>query len=115
MNKSSSLSSKDTLRRQPQQKRGQQRVEKILLAAAEVFAIEDRPYQISISVKRHANFYRQRNPTLSEAKSELLSEVAHNMSQVLFLSALKSYAQRRQELYDEKMVNICKSDVRKCC
>jgi transposase-like protein/AcrR family transcriptional regulator len=200
MNKSSLLSSKDTLRRQPQQKRGQQRVEKILLAAAEVFAeegfaaatiqqiadrgstavgsiyqffpdkltifqallsehmqkieileaaffaadlnrplrqilsetidtracyfeqpiphcialqdylqpiaglstlIEDRPYQISISVKRHANFYRQRNPTLSEAKSELLSEVAHNMSQVLFLSALKSDAQRRQELYAE--------------
>ena len=38
MSKSSSLSSKPTLRRQPQQKRGQQRVEKILVAAAEVFA-----------------------------------------------------------------------------
>jgi AcrR family transcriptional regulator/transposase-like protein len=38
MSNSSSLSSKKTLRRQPQQKRGQQRVEKILLAAAEVFA-----------------------------------------------------------------------------
>jgi AcrR family transcriptional regulator/transposase-like protein len=38
MSKSSSLSSKKTLRRQPQQKRGQQRVEKILVAAAEVFA-----------------------------------------------------------------------------
>jgi AcrR family transcriptional regulator/transposase-like protein len=38
MSKSSSLSSEKTLRRQPQQKRGQQRVEKILLAAAEVFA-----------------------------------------------------------------------------
>jgi AcrR family transcriptional regulator len=38
MSKSSSLSSQKTLRRQPQQKRGQQRVEKILVAAAEVFA-----------------------------------------------------------------------------
>jgi AcrR family transcriptional regulator/transposase-like protein len=38
MSKSSSLSSTQTLRRQPQQKRGQERVEKILLAAAEVFA-----------------------------------------------------------------------------
>ena len=38
MSKSSSLSSSDNLRRQPQQKRGQQRVEKILVAAAEVFA-----------------------------------------------------------------------------
>ncbi len=38
MSKSSSLSSKKTLRRQPQQKRGQQRVEQILIAAAEVFA-----------------------------------------------------------------------------
>ncbi len=38
MSKSSSLSSNKSLRRQPQQKRGQQRVEKILLSAAEVFA-----------------------------------------------------------------------------
>jgi AcrR family transcriptional regulator/transposase-like protein len=38
MSKSSFLSSNKSLRRQPQQKRGQQRVEKILLAAAEVFA-----------------------------------------------------------------------------
>jgi AcrR family transcriptional regulator len=38
MNKSSSLSTPDPLRRKPQQKRGQQRVEKILIAAAEVFA-----------------------------------------------------------------------------
>jgi AcrR family transcriptional regulator/transposase-like protein len=38
MSNSSSLSSDPTLRRQPQQKRGQQRVEKILVAAAEVFA-----------------------------------------------------------------------------
>jgi AcrR family transcriptional regulator len=38
MSESSFLSSKKALRRQPQQKRGQQRVEKILVAAAEVFA-----------------------------------------------------------------------------
>ncbi len=38
MSKSSSLSTQKTLRRQPRQKRGQQRVEKILVAAAEVFA-----------------------------------------------------------------------------
>jgi AcrR family transcriptional regulator len=37
MSKSSFLSSKSNLRRQPQQQRGQQRVAKILLAAAEVF------------------------------------------------------------------------------
>jgi AcrR family transcriptional regulator len=38
MNNSSSLSDARILSRQPKQKRGQQRVEKILLAAAEVFA-----------------------------------------------------------------------------
>jgi AcrR family transcriptional regulator len=38
MSKFSSLSSPSNLRRQPQQKRGQQRVEKILVAAAEIFA-----------------------------------------------------------------------------
>lgn len=38
MSESSLLSSEQNLRRQPQQKRGQQRVEKILVAAAEVFA-----------------------------------------------------------------------------
>ncbi len=38
MSKSSFLSTQKNLRRQPQQKRGQQRVEKILVAAAEVFA-----------------------------------------------------------------------------
>ena len=38
MSKSSFLSSDRNLRRQPQQKRGQQRVEKILVAAAEVFS-----------------------------------------------------------------------------
>ncbi len=38
MSNPSSLSSDKTLRRQPQQKRGQQRVDKILVAAAEVFA-----------------------------------------------------------------------------
>jgi AcrR family transcriptional regulator len=38
MNKSSQMSSANSLRRQPKQKRGQQRVTKILTAAAEVFA-----------------------------------------------------------------------------
>jgi AcrR family transcriptional regulator len=38
MNKSSLMSSPNSLRRQPKQQRGQQRVAKILTAAAEVFA-----------------------------------------------------------------------------
>jgi AcrR family transcriptional regulator len=203
MSKSSSLSSNKTLRRQPQQQRGKQRVEKILIAAAEVFAeagfaaatiqqiadrastavgsiyqffpdkltifrtllaehlqqievleaaffaaelnrplmqgiseyvdtyalyldkplsrcillqdylqpiaglstliddMPDLPEQLSLSVKKHANFYRRRNPNLSEAKSELLSEVAHYTCNSLFLSALKSDEQHRQELYTE--------------
>jgi AcrR family transcriptional regulator len=200
MSKSSSLSSDKTLRRQPQQKRGKQRVEKILIAAAEVFAeagfaaatiqqIADRAstavgsiYQFfpdklaifnalfaehlrlterieadffaqdidfpldrgisdyldayaiyfeqpiprcivvqyylepiggmdtmmadipnlqSISFKRHANFYRQRNPNLTIAKSELLSEVAHNIVQGLVPNALKNDEKYRQEIYAE--------------
>jgi AcrR family transcriptional regulator len=200
MSKSSFLSSDKTLRRQPQQKRGKQRVEKILVAAAEVFAeagfaaatvqqIADRSstavgsiYQFfpdklaifnalfaehlrltetieanffaqdiarpldrgisdyidaygiyfeepiprcivvqyylqpiggmesmmadiptlqSISIKRHANFYRQRNPNLNIAKSELLSEVAHNIVQGLTPNALKSDKKYRQEIYAE--------------
>jgi AcrR family transcriptional regulator/transposase-like protein len=200
MSKSSSLSSNKTLRRQPQQQRGKQRVEKILVAAAEVFAeagfaaatiqqIADRAdtavgsiYQFfpdklaifnalfteylrleeiieadffdrdvdrplaqgisdyidahaihfeqpisrcialqyylqpigemtnimadipnlqSISFKRHASFYRQRNPNLSIAKSELLSEVAHNIVQGLTSNVLKSDEKYRQEIYAE--------------
>jgi AcrR family transcriptional regulator len=200
MSKSSSLSSDKPLRRQPQQKRGKQRVEKILLAAAEVFAeagfaaatiqqiadradtavgsiyqffpdklaifndifaehmrlaesieadffaqkidrpldrgiseyidahaiyfeqpiprciviqyylqpiggmeamMADLPTLQSISYKRHANFYRQRNPNLSAAKSELLSEVAHNIVESLVLNALKSNEKYRQEIYAE--------------
>jgi AcrR family transcriptional regulator/transposase-like protein len=200
MSKSSSLSSDKTLRRQPQQQRGKQRVEKILVAAAEVFAeagfaaatiqqIADRAntavgsiYQFfpdklaifnalfaehmrltekieadffaqdinfpldrgiseyldayalyyeqpiprcialqyylqpigkmdtmmadiptlqAISFRRHANFYRQRNPNLTIAKSELLSEVAHNIVQGLVPNALKSDQKYRQEIYAE--------------
>jgi transposase-like protein/AcrR family transcriptional regulator len=200
MSKSSSLSSDKTLRRQPQQKRGKQRVEKIIIAAAEVFAeagfaaatiqqIADRAdtavgsiYQFfpdklaifndifaehlrrtesieadffaqdiarpldrgiseyidayaiyfeepiprcivvqyylqpiggmesmmadiptlqSLSIERHANFYRQRNPNLNIAKSELLSEVAHNIVQGLTPNALKSDEKYRQEIYAE--------------
>jgi AcrR family transcriptional regulator len=200
MSNSSSLSSEKTFRRQPQQKRGQQRVEKILLAAAEVFAeagfaaatiqqiadrantavgsiyqffpdklaifhalfqehlqqaeileleffasdaqrpirqcineymdayisyfeqpiprcislqdymqpipglaelMADLPDRLSIQLERHANLYRQRNPNLSEAKSKLLSEVAHHMCNGLFLRALQSDEPHRQELYAE--------------
>jgi AcrR family transcriptional regulator/transposase-like protein len=200
MSKSSSLSSNDNLRRQPQQQRGQQRVNKILLAAAEVFAeagfaaatiqqIADRAntavgsiYQFfpdklaifqalesehvrqleildaesltpnlhrplveilselidtwatyfehpiprcvvlqyylqpipglfatidenfdrqSILSEKHANLYRQRNPNLSEAKSKLLSEVAFNLCNSLFLRAIQSDDRHRQELYAE--------------
>jgi AcrR family transcriptional regulator len=200
MSKSSSLSSNKTLRRQPQQQRGKQRVEKILIAAAEVFAeagfaaatiqqiadrastavgsiyqffpdklaifnalfaehlrltetieanffaqdlnfpldrgiseyidahtiyyeqpiprciavqyylqpigmldtmMADLPNLQSISFKRHANFYRQRNPNLSIAKSELLSEVAHKIVQGLTPNVLKSDEKYRQEIYAE--------------
>jgi transposase-like protein/AcrR family transcriptional regulator len=200
MSDSSSLSSNKTLRRQPQQKRGKQRVEKILIAAAEVFAeagfaaatiqqiarqantavgsiyqffpdklaifnalfaehlrltesieadffaqdinfplgrgiseyidayalyyeqpiprcivlqyylqpiggmdtiMADIPNLQSISFKRHARMYRQRNPSLSIAKSELLSEVAHNIVQGLVPNALKSDEKYRQEIYAE--------------
>jgi AcrR family transcriptional regulator len=61
----------------------------------------DLPERLSLSVKKHANFYRRRNPNLSETKSELLSEVAHYTCNSLFLSALKSDEQHRQELYTE--------------
>jgi AcrR family transcriptional regulator len=200
MSDSSSLSSNKTLRRQPQQKRGKQRVEKILIAAAEVFAeagfaaatiqqiarqastavgsiyqffpdklaifnalfaehlrltesieadffakdinfplgrgiseyidayalyyeqpiprcivlqyylqpiggmdtiMADIPNLQSISFKRHARMYQQRNPSLSIAKSELLSEVAHNIVQGLVPNALKSDEKYRQEIYAE--------------
>ncbi len=208
MSESSSLSSvgetspleNKTLRRQPQQKRGKQRVEKILIAAAEVFAeagfaaatiqqIADRAstavgsiYQFfpdklaifnalfaehmrltekieadffakdidfpldrgiseyidayalyyeqpiprcivlqyylqpigsmnaimadipslqAISFKRHAKMYRNRNPNLTITKSELLSEVAHNIVQGLVPNAIKSNEKYRQEIYAE--------------
>jgi AcrR family transcriptional regulator len=200
MSKSSSLSSQTNLRRQPQQKRGQQRVEKILVAAAEVFAeagfaaatiqqIADRastavgsiyqffPDKLAIfhalftkhlqqvdiieaeffrgavnapitqkvdeylapyfsyfeqpiprciliqfylqpieglaeimsdlpdralrQIDKHAALYRQRNPNLSVAKSKLLAEVLHHMTTSLFLRAVQSDEQHRQELYAE--------------
>jgi transposase-like protein/AcrR family transcriptional regulator len=200
MSKSSFLSSDKTLRRQPQQKRGKQRVEKILVAAAEVFAeagfaaatvqqiadrsstavgsiyqffpdklaifnalfaehlrltetieanffaqdinfpldrgiseyidayaiyyeqpiprcilvqyylepiggmdvmMADLPNLQSISFKRHANFYRQRNPNLTITKSELLSEVAHKIVQGLVPNALKNDEKYRQDIYAE--------------
>jgi AcrR family transcriptional regulator/transposase-like protein len=200
MSKSSSLSSGKTLRRQPQQKRGQQRVEKILVAAAEVFAeagfaaatiqqiadrantavgsiyqffpdklaifhalftkhlhqvdlieteffqdafdapiaqkidtyldpyisyfeqpiprciliqaylqpieglaelMSDLPTRVLLQIDKHANLYRQRNPNLSVAKSKLLAEILQHMCTSLFLRAIQSDAQHRQELYAE--------------
>jgi transposase-like protein len=61
----------------------------------------DLPTLQSISIERHANFYRQRNPNLNIAKSELLSEVAHNIVQGLTPNALKSDEKYRQEIYAE--------------
>ncbi|WP_310483548.1 TetR family transcriptional regulator [Chamaesiphon sp. VAR_48_metabat_403] len=61
----------------------------------------DIPTLQSISIERHANFYRQRNSNLSIAKSELLSEVAHNIVQGLTPNALKSDEKYRQEIYAE--------------
>ncbi len=201
MSNSSSLSSEKTLRRQPQQQRGKQRVEKILIAAAEVFAeagfaaatiqqiaarantavgsiyqffpdklaifqalfeehiqqieiVEDkffasdlsRPLQQCVSdyidayaiyfeqpiprcivlqnymqpmpeilmlmadlsdrlvllqFARHANFYRQRNPDLSQTKSELLLEVARHLINSLFLCAIQSNESHRHQIYAE--------------
>jgi AcrR family transcriptional regulator len=200
MSKSSSLSSDKTLRRQPQQKRGQQRVEKILVAAAEVFAeagfaaatiqqiadrantavgsiyqffpdklaifhalftkhleqidiieaeffrgavdapisqkideyldpyfsyfeqptprciliqfylqpieglaelMSDLPTRALLQIDKHATLYRQRNPNLSVAKSNLLAEVLQHMCISLFLHAIQSDESHRQEIYAE--------------
>jgi AcrR family transcriptional regulator/transposase-like protein len=200
MSKSSSLSTQKTLRRQPQQKRGQQRVEKILVAAAEVFAeagfaaatiqqiadrantavgsiyqffpdklaifhalftkhlqrvdiieteffkcaidapiaqkideyldpyisyfeqpiprciliqaylqpieglaelMSDLPTRALLQIDKHATLYRQRNSNLSVAKSNLLAEVLQHMCISLFLHAIQSDEQHRQEIYAE--------------
>jgi AcrR family transcriptional regulator len=200
MSKSSSLSTQKNLRRQPQQKRGQQRVEKILVAAAEVFAeagfaaatiqqiadrantavgsiyqffpdklaifhalftshlqqidlieaeffqdavdapiiqkidtyldpyisyfeqpiprciliqaylqpieglaalMSDLPARALTQIDKHANLYRQRNPNLSLAKSQLLAEVLQHMCISLFLHAMQSDKLHRQEIYAE--------------
>jgi AcrR family transcriptional regulator len=200
MSKSSSLSTQKNLRRQPQQKRGQQRVEKILVAAAEVFAeagfaaatiqqiadrantavgsiyqffpdklaifyalftkhlhqvdlieteffngavdapiaqkidayldpyisyfeqpiprciliqaylqpieglaelMSDLPTRALAQIDNHAHLYRQRNPNLTVAKSQLLAEVLQHMCISLFLHAMQSDRQHRQEIYAE--------------
>ncbi len=202
MNNSSSLSSDRSSRRQPKQKRGQARVEKILLAAAEVFTevgytaattqqIADRantaigsiyqffPDKLAIfhaieveylqqaqefdreffeqdiyrplvsvigdlidcfaryierppirciylqfiqppvpglfllltdeldasvnqqSIAQHAAGYRQRNPALSQTRSELLSEMAHRIYESLAVVAIRSPADRRPAIYEE--------------
>jgi AcrR family transcriptional regulator len=200
MSKSSSLSSDKTLRRQPQQKRGQQRVEKILVAAAEVFGeagfaaatiqqiadrantavgsiyqffpdklaifhalftkhlqqvdlieteffqdafdapiaqkidayldpyisyfeqpiprciliqvylqpieglaelMSDLPTRALAQIDNHAHLYRQRNPNLTVAKSQLLAEILQHMCISLFLHAMQSDREHRQEIYAE--------------
>jgi AcrR family transcriptional regulator len=53
------------------------------------------------SIVQHAAFYRQRNPTLSQARSELLSEMAHRIYEGLTLVAIKSLPERRPVIYEE--------------
>jgi AcrR family transcriptional regulator len=53
------------------------------------------------SIVQHAAFYRQRNPALSQARSELLSEMAHRIYESLALVAVKSPADRRLVIYEE--------------
>jgi transposase-like protein len=53
------------------------------------------------SIVQHAAFYRQRNPTLSQARSELLSEMAHRIYESLALVAFKSPLERRLVIYEE--------------
>jgi AcrR family transcriptional regulator len=53
------------------------------------------------SIAKHADCYRQRNPSLSKAKSELLSETAHSMFGSMFVHAFKNPADRRIALYSE--------------
>ena len=206
MSKSSSLLTQKTLRRQPQQKRGQQRVEQILVTAAEVFAeagfaaatiqqiadrantavgsiyqffpdklaifhalftkhlqqidiieaeffrgaidapisqkidryldpyisyfeqpiprciliqaylqpieglaeiMADLPDRALLQIDRHANLYRQRNPNLSIAKSKLVAEVLQHMCISLFLHAMQSDREHRQEIYAEIKNVLC--------
>ena len=52
------------------------------------------------SISQHAAFYRQRNPALSQARSELLSEMAHRIYESLALVAVKS-PDRRIVIYEE--------------
>jgi AcrR family transcriptional regulator len=54
------------------------------------------------SISRHADFYQRRNPKLSRHKSELLSEVAHGISNSMFIKALKRTDPKlQQELFSE--------------
>jgi AcrR family transcriptional regulator len=54
-----------------------------------------------VSIALHAEVYRKRNPALSQAKSELLSDVAHNIFGSVFISAFRSPVDRRPVLYEE--------------
>ncbi len=53
------------------------------------------------SIVQHAAVYRQRNPALSQSKSELLSEVAHRIYESLALVAVRSGSGRRPIIYEE--------------
>ena len=53
------------------------------------------------SIAQHAAVYRQRNPALSEERSELLSEMAHRIYESLALVAVRSPVDRRPIIYEE--------------
>jgi AcrR family transcriptional regulator len=54
------------------------------------------------AIALHADFYQRRNPNLDRRKSELLAEVALNISRSLFMTAFKMTApDRYQELFAE--------------
>ncbi|MEL6778721.1 MAG: TetR/AcrR family transcriptional regulator [Cyanobacteria bacterium J06597_16] len=52
-------------------------------------------------IKRFAGMLRLHNASLSTAKSELLAEVCHRSFNALLLSALRSHATHRAQLYQE--------------
>jgi AcrR family transcriptional regulator len=67
-----------------------------------IFNQEDQECLEQQSIARHADFYQRRNPKLSRDKSELLSEVAHSISNSMFIQALKrTDPAHQQELFSE--------------
>jgi AcrR family transcriptional regulator len=53
------------------------------------------------SIAQHAAVYRQRNPALSQTRSELLSEMAHRIYESLAVVAVRSPPDRRPAIYAE--------------